>query len=453
VGTPPTNLGMQQPGAGAGHALGWILASRASTRQVCGFRLAELLGDGGDPCESPNDFTTSWTASHVGITPGGTDPKGGTTADLLTADAVNGPHTIALTASRTFTAGQTYTVGFFHKQNTVGVPALGVQVVLGSGTISAFPVVGTADVVSVSAPVGNVDIVSAESFELTNGWAVLALTFHMSTTDTGSVKLAFNGSFAGANTGHYAWGVFTYGGDLGTEGFENAWQSTAYLLGLTIGTNALRAIWVDGTVNPSNFDGFEGGWGNTPFLVALGGAPATFNTTVDLFEGFEREWLSNESYLLVISSGTNALWNEGGTPSADETFEASAGWDATYQTTIGSGVAATFDGLTALGHDNFEQAVPDVVVSADPIAHTFTALAHGLANGTSLFVLNDGGFPPAGLIKTVNYYVVNTTTNTFQLSLTVGGSAVAFTDAGTGQTSVRGDPSLYWNGPDINPTI
>lgn len=55
---------------------------------------------------------------------------------------------------------------------------------------------------------------------------------------------------------------------------------------------------------------------------------------------------------------------------------------------------------------------------------------HGLTNGDIIFPVEDGGLP-AELIDKQEYFVINATAQTFQISLTSGGSAVEFTDDGT----------------------
>lgn len=60
-----------------------------------------------------------------------------------------------------------------------------------------------------------------------------------------------------------------------------------------------------------------------------------------------------------------------------------------------------------------------------------TATAHGLSNGDRIMVFS-GTTLPAGLSAATVYFVVNKTADTFQFSLTSGGSAVNLTDTGTG---------------------
>lgn len=74
-----------------------------------------------------------------------------------------------------------------------------------------------------------------------------------------------------------------------------------------------------------------------------------------------------------------------------------------------------------------------VAVVAANATETFTLADHGLENGTCITI---GGTPPAGLgaAGAVHYFVVNKTTNTFQVSTTPGGAVAAFTDDGTSPT-------------------
>lgn len=71
-------------------------------------------------------------------------------------------------------------------------------------------------------------------------------------------------------------------------------------------------------------------------------------------------------------------------------------------------------------------------IAADVTANTITSPAHGLANTDRVMVFNlFGGALPTGLTEGTIYFVVGSTTDTFQLSLTSGGAAVDITAAGT----------------------
>lgn len=59
-------------------------------------------------------------------------------------------------------------------------------------------------------------------------------------------------------------------------------------------------------------------------------------------------------------------------------------------------------------------------------------VAHGLTDGTKIMFSNSGGALPTGLSAITVYYVVNKNADDFQVSLTVGGAAVTFSDDGSG---------------------
>jgi len=78
-----------------------------------------------------------------------------------------------------------------------------------------------------------------------------------------------------------------------------------------------------------------------------------------------------------------------------------------------------------------------------------TSVAHGMANDTPVYVQSTLTLP-TGLIANTIYYVINTATDTFQLSTSVGGSAIDYSTDGTGTLYVfRVTPA--WE--DLSPTF
>jgi hypothetical protein len=67
---------------------------------------------------------------------------------------------------------------------------------------------------------------------------------------------------------------------------------------------------------------------------------------------------------------------------------------------------------------------------------TFTSAAHGYNNDDPVRIRSLGGVLPAGLAANGLYYIINKTTNTFQLSETLAGSAINITDDGSGTLKV-----------------
>lgn len=68
--------------------------------------------------------------------------------------------------------------------------------------------------------------------------------------------------------------------------------------------------------------------------------------------------------------------------------------------------------------------------------------SNGLANGTPV-CFNTTGTLPLPLLASTVYYVVSTATNTFQVALTVGGSAINTTTAGSGTHTAYGNPLCF----------
>jgi hypothetical protein len=62
---------------------------------------------------------------------------------------------------------------------------------------------------------------------------------------------------------------------------------------------------------------------------------------------------------------------------------------------------------------------------------TCTSPSHGYEDNDMVYLLSSGDLP-AGLSSAIPYYIINSTSDTFKLSLTSGGAAVNITDTGAG---------------------
>lgn len=72
----------------------------------------------------------------------------------------------------------------------------------------------------------------------------------------------------------------------------------------------------------------------------------------------------------------------------------------------------------------------------DNTTDIITSNAHGLSNGDVVQFTNSGGALPTGISALTNYYIINVTTNTFQVAASSGvTSPVNFTTDGTGTNS------------------
>jgi len=69
---------------------------------------------------------------------------------------------------------------------------------------------------------------------------------------------------------------------------------------------------------------------------------------------------------------------------------------------------------------------------------TITITNHGYSNGQSVYITNPVPADlPGGIVGSLVYYIVNATTNTFQLSLTQGGAPISITTTGSGTNTIQ----------------
>jgi len=203
-------------------------------------------------------------------------------------------------------------------------------------------------------------------------------------------------------------------------------------------------------------ESFEGAWSsNESFTFAFADPPdlaevdfAIYDGALpdlESFEDFEEGWDANQTYLTGWGSSASASYDTT-TPEAVEDFEEEWDSNGSYATTF-SGTAADYDtgtGGASEAVEDFEEALAEFAVVADPGTDTLTATGHGLSNGQKVTFRNAGGALPAGLAPTFVYYVIGATANTFQVSATSGGSAVDLTDAGQGTHYAIPDPEVFW---------
>jgi hypothetical protein len=482
VPTLPTNLDFETPGGALGSMDAWAIASGNSGGDpiwlAAGWNQYENTGnpaaDPNVPFLGPNDFkgvNGFWTEHNTNVdTDFFLSPDGTVDADRLRDNLVNIAHWVDETAGpRPFKAGVRYTFGFHWKWSTVA-PGIGPRIDFGGGNVVGLTSDVGASLPSIqlrsTVPLGPVESLSGEVTDTGSGWINVALSFVLSVDTAARPGFGFLAGgpevYAGTLNGSYIWGAYIYAGELtAAEDFEFAWASGTYAFALVLGTNALGALFGNGTTIQTAVDSFEGGWGNAPYYIALdsslteaaiwdaGDADDAIDT-FDVGEGWD------VFYTNTLIDGVNATAAEFDIAGVDETFdsfEVDAGWDATYSTILSGPVVATFDQPVGENFEDFEETVRDVLYTVDFTTDTMTATAHGLTNNTVVRVINVGGAFPGPLVRTLNYFVVNVAANTFQLSLTSGGAAINITDNGTGDQYVRGAADRYWWGPDFNPTI
>jgi hypothetical protein len=140
------------------------------------------------------------------------------------------------------------------------------------------------------------------------------------------------------------------------------------------------------------------------------------DSTVKAKLSFEDNTLTTTLNTIDVAEPINAIWSDG-----------------TLEERLCFQDWCTFDNTT-----NTITAVNDIDLIT-PI------LTHGLSNGDIVTMVEDGGLP-AELVDKKEYFVVNVTATTFQLSLTLGGSVVEFTDDGTPDNYYCHDTGLSSSG-------
>lgn len=137
---------------------------------------------------------------------------------------------------------------------------------------------------------------------------------------------------------------------------------------------------------------------------------ASFDAVLEQKEDFEESWQTNESYQFALGSATAATYENTGTPEAFEDFE--------------------------------ETQAPVVISAVNTATDTFTATAHGRANGDKVRI--GGGVLPLPIVPNNEYFIVGSTANTFQLAATAGGAVIDITSPGGGTNYLFADAEKFW---------
>lgn len=109
-----------------------------------------------------------------------------------------------------------------------------------------------------------------------------------------------------------------------------------------------------------------------------------------------------------------------------------------------SGLACQVSAWLEFGGERIGISTNGGTVFTAATSDTITSAGHGLSNGDVL-ILTTSDTLPAGLSTGTPYYVINKTTDTFEVSTESGGSAVDITDTGTG--------THKWHNPTATVTL
>lgn len=267
---------------------------------------------------------------------------------------------------------------------------------------------------------------------------------------------------------------FTHG-----DGFEFEWGADPFVGSLVVPTNAQAFVFGSTTGTPTPYENFERYWrdlarsptpdpppdpshpGNETAFFRWETSQAAEFSVVQVppsgqpFDNFEVGWLNDVFLTGFAPSDLQAALFESGTD-AFEDFE--EGWNNdTYQFVMGATTAALYPGLMfpTEPYENFELVFPDEPISPDTATGKINDVATAHANDdlVTLYagVLPDGtsGLVPTGVNPSIIYFVVNKLANSFKLSLTAGGAAIAFTDNGSGPQFVKADITQVWTLTDV----
>ena len=220
------------------------------------------------------------------------------------------------------------------------------------------------------------------------------------------VKIAMNRpNIAGSNFNQS--GIYTW------NGVSSSWEGDPIEVSGEIGAlytkNGITFVWWKDSISAGGYNfGYISGLQLKPLRRYSGSLPN--QAQVGEYDGFIA-WLSSQKLF---------LW---GAKDTDIPVKLFPFMSAKHTTAIG-GFATPFGTPFIASH----QYATFTAVAATEI---ITSAAHGLADNDTVRLTTTNTLP-AGLSTSTTYYVITSTTNTFQLSASEGGSAINITDTGTG---------------------
>jgi hypothetical protein len=229
-----------------------------------------------------------------------------------------------------------------------------------------------------------------------------------------------------------------------SETFSGGWASNEdYLFAFDSG-DVQTAIFDTMIGGVDGAEDFEDGWdSNQSYAFDMGSDEAAQFDSND-YEDFEDGWASNESYLFNLTSSSVAVFDS----ENYEDFE--EGWQGTYLYAFAGGdvSAALFLNAPAslAAYEGFIGVYNETQVSFNAGSDLVLYTAHPLSLNeiVTLRPVGDGARLPGGIAAGIHYYVVNPTTNNFQLSLTPGGTAIDLEDSGAGTNYISRTPFGFW---------
>jgi hypothetical protein len=163
------------------------------------------------------------------------------------------------------------------------------------------------------------------------------------------------------------------------------------------------------------YEAFESGWGTHLYTFLPANLSFAVWPTLS-YEGFEAYWRDNE--LSYVQTGTPLVY----------TF------------------ASFTAGASSNAFEAFESTVFDRFFSVDVSNDTIELSAHGFLDEDIVYFYphNAESTLPEPLEEDTPYYVLNKTTDDFELEAQIGDGTITITTAGTGTFKVQANPYQYW---------
>jgi hypothetical protein len=447
------NGDFQEAGAGSWLAAGWHRRGRRTTSTVAaGFAEGET-----SPLQDGLDFSSAeWSREGVTVLPDAeTGPDGSGDADALVEETGDVEHRLVLAEPRTFRPGYAYTFGLYVRER--GRPYAAVGLSTSSGTALLVVELAAGAIYAAPAAFGDVAAAHGHAVVCPGGWVRVELTCSVSAilSATPWVAPSPDGAVAAypgvSGDGLRVWGAYLHSGARrGAEDHGSGW--TANELAAVTAVEGEAAPFETLVADPTTWpvEDHERGWGKLR-LAPASRAQALFgvSTGANLHaEGHERDWPVGQAPYYTAGSTTPAMFSSGVYAREAHDFA----WDnATHPFNVVSGVQAAFD-EGAGAADGHESAFADFQYSFDGALEALLAPGHTLSDGDSLhlYAQYGGAVPKAtGVTESVRLYVVEAAPGEFKVSLSPGGTPIAFADPGVGQQFARADPKRFWSGSDV----
>lgn len=192
-------------------------------------------------------------------------------------------------------------------------------------------------------------------------------------------------------------------------------------------------------------------------LEALGGGriciegKITLDTDVNFTQPISLYGIPGTSPEIELTNGTSINWQSAYSPfsGSSTTIPATAAKQTFVKVptgTLAAGdwiVAASDDTIEGVTHNSTGPSAIKSGVTADASTNFLTYASHGFVDNTAVLFTASTSMP-GGLSEGETYWIVNKTTNTFQVAATRAGSAIDLTTAGSGTITAK---TIYANCP------